>query len=129
MDNSASLYDRIGGQVAIFELSHKFYDVMMRDEFASEVLNLHPDDLTRSRKRLAHYMCEWFGGPKLFGERYVNPAWLKQRHMHLNVGVEQRDQWMHCMTTAMTELKFEAQLQQELTQKFYELAGYIRTRV
>lgn len=124
-----TLFDRIGGQTAVFTLAHKFYDVMQRDAFASDVLNMHPDDLTRSRKRLAHYLCEWFGGPKLFGEPYVNPAWIKQRHMHLNVGIDARDQWMHCMTTAMTELNYDEQLQQELTKKFFELAGYIRTRV
>ncbi len=129
MDNNASLFDRMGGQGAVFQLANRFYDVMQRDDVARDVLDMHPDDLTRSRKRLAHYLCEWFGGPKLFGEPYVNPTWLKQRHIHLDIGIEARDQWMHCMLTAMNELNYEEQLSQELAKKFYELAGYLRTKV
>ena len=129
MDNNASLFSRIGGQTAVTQLANQFYDVMQRDDFARTVLDMHPDDLTRSRQRLAHYLCEWFGGPKLFGEKYVNPDWLKLRHKHLNIGVDARDQWMHCMTTAMRELNYDTQLQEELTKAFFELAGFMRTRV
>lgn len=129
MDNPDSFYQQIGGQTAVTQLANQFYDVMQRDKCALQVLNMHPKDLTRSRKRLANFLCEWFGGPKLFGEPYVKPDWLKQRHKHLDIGIEARDQWMYCMTTAMQELNYDSQLQQELTQAFFELAGYIRTRV
>ena len=123
-----SLYERVGGQTQLAKLANRFYDVMMRDQVASTVLNMHPDDLTRSRKRLEHYLCEWFGGPKLFGEPYVNAEWIKLRHKHLDIGLDERNQWMHCMTTAMRELDFDPSLQQELTNKFFELSGFIRNR-
>ncbi len=129
MVDQSCFYERIGGQTEIVKLANQFYDVMQRDSVASHVLNLHPDDLTRSRKRLANYLCEWFGGPKLFGKSYVNPEWLKLRHQHLNIGLEERDQWMHCMTTAMRELNYDPDLQQELTNAFFEVAGFMRTRV
>ena len=124
-----SLYNRVGGQAQLANLANRFYDVMMRDEVASTVLHLHPKDLTRSRKRLEHYLCEWFGGPKLFGEHYVNAEWIKLRHKHLNIGMEERNQWMHCMTTAMRELDIDSALQEELTNKFFELSGFIRNQV
>ena len=124
-----SLYERVGGQTQLAKLANRFYDVMMRDQVASTVLNMHPKDLTRSRKRLEHYLCEWFGGPKLFGEQYVNADWIKLRHKHLDIGLDERNQWMHCMTTAMQELEFEPSLQQELTNKFFELSGFIRNNV
>lgn len=129
MAEQATFYERIGGQTAVTTLAHQFYDVMQRDSIARDVLEMHPDDLTRSRKRLANYLCEWFGGPKLFGEPYVNPDWLKRRHQHLGIGVDARDQWMHCMTTAMRELNYDLQLQKDLTKVFFELAGFMRTRV
>lgn len=122
-----SLYDRVGGQTQLAKLANRFYDVMMRDEAASMVLNMHPKDLTRSRKRLEHYLCEWFGGPKLFGQQYVKRDWIKLRHRHLNIGSEERNQWMYCMTTAMRELDFEPSLQEELSEKFRELSGFMRT--
>lgn len=124
-----SLYDQIGGQTKIAELANKFYDIMQRDEKAGKVLHMHPKDLTRSRKRLQHYLCEWLGGPKLFGEQYVNPDWLKRRHQHLNIDLEARDQWMYCMSNAMRELDYSKELQQQLNNKFFELAGYLRTAI
>lgn len=124
-----TLYERLGGHTAIAILANRFYDIMQKDARANTVLSMHPKDLTRSRKRLENYLVEWFGGPKLFGEMYVNPDWTKLRHQHLNIGVEERDQWMHCMVTAMRKLNYEKDLEQELTNKFYELAGYLRTRV
>lgn len=102
---------------------------MQRDDKAFEVLHMHPEDLTRSRKRLTHYLCEWFGGPKLFGEQYVNPDWLKRRHQHLNINLQARDQWVYCMSNAMLELDYPKDLQQQLNNKFFELAGYLRTAV
>jgi hemoglobin len=124
-----TLYDQIGGQTKIAELANKFYDIMLRDEEAFEVLHMHPKDLTRSRKRLTYYLCEWFGGPKLFGEQYVNSDWLKRRHQHLNINLQARDQWMYCMSNAMRELEYPEILQQRLNNKFFELAGYLRTAV
>ena len=124
-----TLFERIGGQHNVSALADKFYDVMERDTKASMVLHMHPKDLTRSRKKLKNFLCEWFGGPKIFGEAYVNPEWLKLRHQHLNIGLEARDQWLHCMTTAMRELNYPPELHQELTNKFYEVAGYMRTNV
>ena len=124
-----SLFDRIGGHTEINRLANRFYDVMERDLLARTVLQMHPDDLTRSRKRLENYLCEWFGGPKLFGEQYVNPDWLKLRHKHLNIGLDERDQWLYCMKTAMQELNYDQQLQHDLNASFYELAGYLRVRV
>ncbi len=124
-----SLYERVGGQTQLAKLANRFYDVMMRDQVASTVLNMHPKDLTRSRKRLEHYLCEWFGGPSLYGKQYVNAEWIKSRHKHLAIGLEERNQWMHCMTTAMRELDIEPSLQQELTNKFFELSGFIRNNV
>ena len=129
MDNSNSLYERIGGQTAVMQLANQFYDVMQRDRIAETVLNMHPDDLTRSRTRLGHYLCEWFGGPKLFGEPYVNLEWLKRRHQHLDIDIDARDQWMHCMSTAMQELNYDTALQKELNKVFFEVAGYMRTCV
>ena len=127
MDNT--LFDRIGGHTEISKLANRFYDVMERDAIASTVLQMHPDDLSRSRNRLENYLCEWFGGPKLFGEQYVNPDWLKLRHKHLNIGLDERDQWLYCMKTAMQELNYDQQLQHDLNARFYELAGYLRVRV
>lgn len=67
-----SLYVRIGGHTEISKRANRFYNVMERDSVASTVLNFHPDNLTRSRKRSENYLCEWFSGPKLFSEPYVN---------------------------------------------------------
>ena len=128
-DKILTLYERIGGHSAIAILANRFYDVMQKDTRANAVLTMHPKDLTRSRKRLENYLVEWFGGPELFGEKYVDPKWLKRGHKHLDIDRRARDQWMHCLLTAMRQLNYEKDLARELAGKFYRLAGYLRTRV
>lgn len=125
----ASLYQRLGGRSTVHQLANRFYDIMQREASAQTLLELHPQDLRHSRKRLENYLCEWLGGPKLFGAAYVNPDWIKRRHQHLAIGFEARDQWLYCMRLAMHELALDSDLQFALNKEFFKLAGYIRNQV
>lgn len=126
---SHSLYSRVGGQTAVFNLAAQFYLVMQRETEFAKLLAMHPTQLTRSRKKLAQYLCQWFGGPALFGEDYMSPEWMRQRHQHLQIGLQERDQWLRCMHTAMEDLGYDDQLRHALGRKFFQLAGFVRTRV
>ena len=57
------------GQIAgITRLVDKFYDNMERFEQAQTIRDMHPDDLTESRKKLAYFLSGWLGGPKLYSQ-------------------------------------------------------------
>ncbi|MDG1249245.1 MAG: hemoglobin-like protein [Gammaproteobacteria bacterium] len=124
-----SLYSQIGGQTAVFNLADQFYLVMQREAELAKLLIMHPTNLTRSRKKLAQYLCQWLGGPALFGQDYMSAEWIRQRHQHLQIGFEERDQWLRCMHIAMKDLGYNDQLRHALGRKFFQLAGFIRTTV
>ena len=124
-----SLYSQIGGQTAVFNLAGQFYLVMQREAELAKLLIMHPTNLTRSRKKLAQYLCQWLGGPALFGQDYMSAEWIRQRHQHLQIGFEERDQWLCCMHIAMKDLGYNDQLRHALGRKFFQLAGFIRTTV
>ena len=124
-----SLYFQIGGQTAVFNLADQFYLVMQREAELAKLLAMHPSNLTRSRKKLAQYLCQWFGGPSLFGADYMSAEWMRQRHQHLQIGFEARDQWLHCMQLAIKDLDYGDELRHALGRKFFQLAGFVRTTV
>lgn len=114
-----SLFERVGGRIAIHRLANHFYDIMQADVSCQTILGMHPQDLKHSRERLENYLCEWLGGPKLYGEQYVKSNWIKRRHQHLAIGFSERDQWLYCMRLAIQELDLDEQLQFELNKLFF----------
>ena len=126
MVDKTTFYGRIGGHAAVHSLANRFYDIMEAETYSQSILKMHPKDLARSRKQLERYLCELMGGPKLFGEPYMSPEWIKKRHQHLEIGFNERDQWVACMSQAMREMDVEASLQDDLNSLFFQLAGFIR---
>ena len=128
MDDDNTLYQRLGGRSMVHAIANRFYDVMQAQAHSQTILNMHPNDLTRSRKQLERYLCEWLGGPKSFGENYMSPEWIKRRHQHLHIGFDERYQWMACMSQAMHELNLDKELQHQLNSQFFQIAGFIRNQ-
>lgn len=126
--DQTTFYERIGGRAGVRLLANRFYDIMQTERSSQSILAMHPKDLTRSRKQLERYLCELMGGPKLFGEAYMSPEWIKQRHKHLEIGFDERDQWVMCMSQAVQELEVDKGIKHELNTLFYQVAGYIRNR-
>ena len=126
--DQTTFYERIGGRAGVRLLANRFYDIMQTERSSQSVLAMHPKDLTRSRKQLERYLCELMGGPKLFGEAYMSPEWIKRRHKHLEIGFDERDQWVACMSQAVQELEIDKGIKHELNTLFYQVAGYIRNR-
>ena len=128
MVDQKTFYERIGGRVGVRLLANRFYDIMQTERSSQSILAMHPMDLTRSRKQLERYLCELMGGPKLFGEAYMSPEWIKRRHKHLEIGFDERDQWVACMSQAVQELEIDKGIKHELNTLFYQVAGYIRNQ-
>jgi hemoglobin len=78
--------------------------------------------LLRSR-----FLCGWLGGPQHFVERFGHPM-LRARHMPYRIGIEERDQWLACMSRAMAELQFDPQLARRLEESFFGTADWMRNR-
>ena len=123
----STFYTLLGGTENVRILVETFYDIMQTDPKAAIILALHPVDLTQSREKLFMFLTGWTGGPQLYIERYGHPR-LRQRHMHVNIGENERDQWMYCMITAMRGMQLDEKLQQKLAEQLYGVADFMRNK-
>ena len=126
-----SLYDLLGGERdatnQIREIVEAFYDVMDSDEHVKTIRLMHPDDLTSSREKLFMFLCGWTGGPQLYIERYGHP-FLRRRHLPFKIGVDERDQWIYCMTKGMLNLKMDEEKIKALLNALYPIADFMRNQ-
>ena len=126
-----SLYDLLGGEpdalIQIREIVEAFYDVMDSDEKAKTIRQMHPEDLSSSREKLFMFLTGWTGGPQLYIERYGHP-FLRRRHSPFKIGVDERDQWIYCMTKGMLNLKMDHKKIKALLNALYPIADFMRNQ-
>lgn len=106
-------YQAAGELVGITRLVDEFY-VNMDTLPESEIIrNMHPPDLTESRKKLTYFLCGWLGGPKLFQQRY-GPISIPGFHKQFPIGYEERDTWLLCMQRAIAVQPYSDQFKDYL---------------
>ena len=93
-------YQAAGEFEGLQKLVNDFYDIMDEIPEAKRIREMHPDDLTVSRDKLARFLSAWTGGPRLFREKY-GPISIPSAHNHLDIGEDERDAWLLCMEKAL----------------------------
>ena len=122
-----SLFTLIGGVEKIRELVDRFYDLMDLEIAYAPLRALHPSTLDNSRDKLAWFLTGWSGGPDLYIERFGHPR-LRARHLPYPIGLDVRDQWLHCMACAMQDIGLAEPLRDHLINSFYQTADWMRNR-
>jgi hemoglobin len=126
-DPGPTPYERLGGEATVRELVDRFYDLMdLEGEFAL-IRKLHPPALDGSRDKLFWFLSGWLGGPPLYAGKIGHPM-LRARHLPFAIGIEERDQWLRCMSRAMDEVGVDPGLQRELAKAFFGTADWMRNR-
>jgi hemoglobin len=120
-------FERLGGEPGVRALVDRFYDLMDLEPAYAGIRGLHPPTLEGSRDKLFWFLCGWLGGPDHYIERFGHPM-LRARHLPYAIGGAERDQWMACMTQAMTETGIDPALAQQLGQSFFGTADWMRNR-
>ena len=120
-------YDVIGGEEKVRALVARFYDLMEEDPDYYGIRKLHPETLDGSRQKLYLFLMGWLGGPPLYEQAYGHPR-LRARHLHVGIGIVERDQWLACMTRAMSDIGVEAGLRERLVTSFRQTADFMRNR-
>lgn len=110
MEDGRSLYDQVGGGEFFAELVERFYarvatDVLLRP--------LYPDDLADSKRHLALFLQQYWGGPGTYSEERGHPR-LRQRHIPFVIGEPERDAWFGHMAAALDTLVTERSVPPEL---------------
>jgi hemoglobin len=116
-----------GGVEGIRKLVDAFYDAMEVLPQAKTIRDMHPDDLTESRDKLARFLCGWLGGPKLYREKYGSIA-IPRAHNHLKIGVDERDAWLFCMEKALQDQPFADDFKTYLLEQLFVPAERSRTQ-
>jgi hemoglobin len=124
---ATSLYERMGGAVALRRLVRRFHELMEtlpEAEAARAVLHVAPSDLG---PKLYEFLSGWLGGPELYAKRHGSPK-LKRRHFLVPIGPAQRDGWLLCFRRAAEETIADAAVLNELLPQIESLAHYLAER-
>lgn len=124
---TVSMFERIGGTVAIDRLVESFYHRMGTLPEAAGIRAMHPDDLASTKLVLKRYLSEWTGGPKLYSPEKGHPR-LRQRHIGFPIGGSERDAWLLCMRGALEEVVADDAARQEIDVALSRLADWMRNQ-
>lgn len=117
-------YELLGGEAGVRQLVHRFYALMDELPEAWAVRRMHPDSLKGSEENLFEYLSGWFGGPSLYIQKKGHPR-LRMRHAPYAVSPAARDEWMLCMTQALSEQVQDAALRTHLIATFAQMADHM----
>ena len=120
-----TLYEQLGGADGVRSLVDRFYELMDQLPEAKEIRDLHPADLTGSADKLYKFLSGFFGGPPLYVSEFGHPR-LRARHLPFTIGVNERDQWMLCMESALLESVKSDSLRDDLIDYFRRTADHMR---
>jgi hemoglobin len=108
---SESFYDAIGGEKAFEQLVSHFYALVAIDPILRP---MYPtDDLHGAAIRLKMFLEQYWGGPKTYSEERGHPR-LRMRHAEFKIGTKERDAWLLCMKSAVSELEITPEQRNEL---------------
>ncbi|MDO9201550.1 MAG: group II truncated hemoglobin [Hydrogenophaga sp.] len=117
-------FEALGGAPAVRRLVDRFYHLMDELPEAYTVRRIHPDSLAGSAESLFEFLSGWFGGPPLYSQKKGHPR-LRMRHHAYAIGTVERDEWMLCMTQALSEQVADAALREALVQTFAAMADHL----
>jgi hemoglobin len=113
-----TLYARVGGDQFFFDLVDRFYD---RVESDAVLRPLYPDDLSPSRRHLALFLAQYWGGPPHYNTERGHPR-LRMRHVPFAIGPAERDAWLRHMLKAVASSGAEP-ADREALRSYFESAA------
>jgi len=117
----------LGGEDALRELVERFYGYMDALPEAAEIRTMHAERLDGAKDKLFKFLSGWLGGPSLFIQEFGHPR-LRMRHFPFAIGQRERDQWMACMSRAVSDMTMPEELRQGLLQAFSATADHMINR-
>ena len=97
MQAPPTVFEMVGGQRFFDELVDRFYDAVEEDPLLRP---MYPRDMGPSRRRLAGFLAQYWGGPPHYSEERGHPR-LRMRHMPFAIGQAERDAWIAHMTASL----------------------------
>jgi hemoglobin len=95
-----TLFARVGGEQFFTDLVDRFYLDVAGDPLLRP---LYPDDLLESRRHLALFLMQYWGGPPTYNDQRGHPR-LRMRHAPFVIGPAERDAWLRHMRSAVDHM-------------------------
>lgn len=95
--DNTTMFERVGGQAFFDALVERFYAGVEQDPVLRP---LYPDDLGESKRHLALFLGQYWGGPADYSAERGHPR-LRQRHFPFEIGTAERDAWYRHMAAAV----------------------------
>lgn len=92
-----SVYDAVGGRTFFVDLVDGFYAGVSADPLLRP---MYPEDLTESRRHLAGFLSQYWGGPSAYSDERGHPR-LRLRHAPFAIGEAERDAWLRHMLASL----------------------------
>jgi hemoglobin len=93
----ATVFDAVGGRPFFEELVDGFYTGVSADPLLRP---MYPEDLTESRRHLAGFLTQYWGGPSTYSDERGHPR-LRMRHAPFVIGEAERDAWLRHMLQSL----------------------------
>jgi hemoglobin len=123
--SDVNVHDAVGGEPFFEELVERFYKAVATDLLLRP---LYPDDLEPSKRHLALFLQQYWGGPGTYSEERGHPR-LRARHVPFVIGEAERDAWLRHMAAALDSLVVERgidpQLEARLLGYFVDAADFL----
>lgn len=114
----STLFDRVGGEPFFRQLIERFYAGVEHDPLLRP---LYPRDLEPSKRHLALFLAQYFGGPATYNAERGHPR-LRMRHARFVIGQPERDAWLRHMRAALSTVAISPDDQATL-QSYLEMAA------
>jgi len=121
-DCSYKAAGEISGLTLLSESFYHFMDVLPE---AKKIRDMHNENLTLSKKKLAYFLSGWLGGPKIYSENFGSIN-IPTAHKHLSIGYEESEAWILCMQKAVEEQPYEESFKLYLIEQLRVPAERIR---
>lgn len=95
-----NVYDAVGGWPFFVDLVDGFYAGVSADPLLRP---LYPEDLADSRRHLAGFLAQYWGGPPAYTGERGHPR-LRMRHAPFVIREAERDAWLHHMLGSLDAL-------------------------
>ena len=109
-----TVYEAVGGEAYFVDLVDAFYDAVADDPVLRPS---YPEDLSDSRRWLALFLMQYWGGPTTYDEHRGHPR-LRMRHAPFVIGMAERNAWLRHMTAAVAASDAPAAAKRLLDQYF-----------
>jgi hemoglobin len=114
--SEVNLHDAVGGEAFFVDLVDRFYQRVATDLLLRP---LYPDDLEPSKRHLALFLQQYWGGPGTYSEERGHPR-LRARHIPFVISEAERDAWLGHMAAALDSLVVERGIDPSLEARMLE---------